>query len=289
MTTETHALGKFHDVFEDMQVWRALPCVLGFPLILRCLMLQAMSQGTHSLLFDCLHRNHRVCVVTRGAAGVRGVMTGLISAFDKHCNLVLRDTQEEWALLSPSTFVAPTTADAADAGSDAREARSSETNPQQHGASSKSQPASKDQGSSRPAPLSSTSLAVTAISETAGMAPHSSSAASPSSSSIPLTPHFQTPHWGTYKSPPATISPAQCHLLRHSLLPPLPPGRAYAFVRKSHSQLLLLGNNVVLIYRADAAAPASHAAAELESAAQGSMASADSAHGEDSASKRVKL
>jgi hypothetical protein len=65
-------------VFEDMQVLHVPPCVFGFSLILRRLMLQAMSQGTHSLLFDCLHRNHRVCVVTRGAVGVRGVMTGLI-------------------------------------------------------------------------------------------------------------------------------------------------------------------------------------------------------------------
>lgn len=79
VTTETHALDKFHDVFEDMQV-----CLPPLKLVARervltyTCMLQAMSQGTHSLLFDCLHHNHRVCVVTRGPAGVRGIMTGFI-------------------------------------------------------------------------------------------------------------------------------------------------------------------------------------------------------------------
>ena len=45
------------------------------------------------------------------------------------------------------------------------------------------------------------------------------------------------------------ITHAQCRLLRPHLLPPLPPDRRYAFVRKKHAQLLLLGNNVVLINR----------------------------------------
>ncbi len=80
ITTETHALDKFHDVFEDMQVslLPLKPSPPPPPCATRDVTLQAMSRGTHSLLFECLHQNHRVCVVTRGPAGVRGVMTGFI-------------------------------------------------------------------------------------------------------------------------------------------------------------------------------------------------------------------
>ena len=72
------------------------------------------------------------------------------------------------------------------------------------------------------------------------------------------------PHWGSYDSPPTNILPDQCRLLRPNILPKLSPGCSYAFVRKSHSQLLLLGNNVVIIHRADTPARVPIAAATKE-------------------------
>jgi hypothetical protein len=99
------------------------------------------------------------------------------------------------------------------------------------------------------------------------------------------------PHWGSYHSPPTILSRTQCRFLRHKLLPSLPPGRTYAFVYKSHSQLLLLGNNVVLVYRAGPAT-----AATLESTPRGVGARSASAdcerdglQEEERASKKVKL
>ena len=72
------------------------------------------------------------------------------------------------------------------------------------------------------------------------------------------------PHWGSYDSPPTNILPDQCRLVRPNILPKLSPGCSYAFVRKSHSQLLLLGNNVVIIHRADTPARVPIAAATKE-------------------------
>ena len=93
--------------------------------------------------------------------------------------------------------------------------------------------------------------------------------AAPSSSLLPSSAGSHSvdvaaPHWGSYDSPPTNILPDQCRLLRPNILPKLSPGCSYAFVRKSHSQLLLLGNNVVIIHRADTPARVPIAAAAKE-------------------------
>ena len=93
--------------------------------------------------------------------------------------------------------------------------------------------------------------------------------AAPSSSLLPSSAGSHSidvaaPHWGSYDSPPTNILPDQCRLLRPNILPKLSPGCSYAFVRKSHSQLLLLGNNVVIIHRADTPARVPIAAATKE-------------------------
>lgn len=58
-----------------------------------------MTQGPLLLLRDWYAQRQRVRVVTRHERGVRGVAVGLLLAFDKHLNLVLRDVEETYTVL----------------------------------------------------------------------------------------------------------------------------------------------------------------------------------------------
>ena len=123
--------------------------------------------------------------------------------------------------------------------------------------------------------------------------------AAPSSSLLPSSAGSHSidvaaPHWGSYDSPPTNILPDQCRLLRPNILPKLSPGCSYAFVRKSHSQLLLLGNNVVIIHRADTPARVPIAAATKEEGPRDVRSSSasgmfDALDDKERSGKRVKL
>lgn len=52
--------------------------------------------GPLFVLRQCRDQQARVKVWTRGPAGVRGVLTGFIAAFDKHWNLALTDVDEQF-------------------------------------------------------------------------------------------------------------------------------------------------------------------------------------------------
>lgn len=58
--------------------------------------------GPLGLLARSLREKTKVLVVTRHKNGVRGVCTGLLAAFDRHFNLVLRDVDERYAILTKS-------------------------------------------------------------------------------------------------------------------------------------------------------------------------------------------
>jgi len=54
------------------------------------------TSGPLFVLKQCREEKKRVRVWTRGVAGVRGVATGFIAAFDKHWNLALTDVDEQF-------------------------------------------------------------------------------------------------------------------------------------------------------------------------------------------------
>ena len=56
-------------------------------------------EGPLSVLEKAMRTKQRVLVVTRHGSGVRGVCLGLVSAFDKHFNVVLRDVDERYTVL----------------------------------------------------------------------------------------------------------------------------------------------------------------------------------------------
>jgi len=60
--------------------------------------MEEFTSASGPLFMLRLYRDHktRVKVTTRGVAGVRGVTSGFIAAFDKHWNLVLTDVDEEF-------------------------------------------------------------------------------------------------------------------------------------------------------------------------------------------------
>ena len=165
------------------------------------------------------------------------------SAFDKHCNLVLRDTQEEWALLCPSAAAAPPTATHVDSNAAFSSALGSDS------------------------PTSEQLFPPQEAASKSGTVPEKRDNLAPSTATSGIK--HTAPHWGSYHSPPTTIPLAQCRLLRPSLLPSLPAGRCYAYVRKSHAQLLLLGNNVIIVHRADGSAKSARQAPPGDAQQQG--------------------
>lgn len=60
---------------------------------------EMVKDGPLSLLRRAMQQRHRVRVVTRHATGVRGVAVGYIQAFDRLCNLVLADVEEQYTVL----------------------------------------------------------------------------------------------------------------------------------------------------------------------------------------------
>lgn len=59
----------------------------------------AVREGPLLLLRACMQSRRSVRVVTRHAAGVRGAATGVLVAYDKYCNLILRDVEEHYTVL----------------------------------------------------------------------------------------------------------------------------------------------------------------------------------------------
>lgn len=51
---------------------------------------------TFSLLFDLMQQKKRVVVVTRSRSKITGVLVGWIKGFDRHCNLLLHDVDEQF-------------------------------------------------------------------------------------------------------------------------------------------------------------------------------------------------
>mmetsp|Transcript_12342 Transcript_12342/g.31360 ORF Transcript_12342/g.31360 Transcript_12342/m.31360 type:complete len:189 (+) Transcript_12342:32-598(+) len=56
--------------------------------------------GPLGLLDKCMLSKAKVLVVTRHKKGIRGVCTGIVVAFDRHMNLILRDVDEQYTVLS---------------------------------------------------------------------------------------------------------------------------------------------------------------------------------------------
>lgn len=67
----------------------------------------------------------RVRVTTRHARGVRGVAVGFLAAFDRHCNLLLKDVDEAFTVLATAQHLreAAAAASSADAADPPRRAR----------------------------------------------------------------------------------------------------------------------------------------------------------------------
>lgn len=59
---------------------------------------RATCEGPFSVLHACRASQSRVRVMTRHGKGVRGVCTGVVVAFDKHLNLLLRDVEEDYTV-----------------------------------------------------------------------------------------------------------------------------------------------------------------------------------------------
>lgn len=55
--------------------------------------------GPLALLLTAYRARSRVRVVTRHERGIRGVATGVLIAFDKHMNLILKDVEERYTVL----------------------------------------------------------------------------------------------------------------------------------------------------------------------------------------------
>ena len=60
---------------------------------------EQVRQGPLLLLRRWCEQRQAVRVVTRHERGVRGAAVGTLLAFDKHCNLVLRDVEETYTVL----------------------------------------------------------------------------------------------------------------------------------------------------------------------------------------------
>jgi len=60
----------------------------------RDLMEQSLLFGPMSVLRNLFQKKKRVRVLIRGAAQIKSHLTGLLRAFDKHCNLILIDVHE---------------------------------------------------------------------------------------------------------------------------------------------------------------------------------------------------
>jgi small nuclear ribonucleoprotein (snRNP)-like protein len=76
----------------------------------------AAGGGPLTLLASALARRARVRVVTRHATGVRGTAFGFLRAFDRFCNLVLYDVEEQYTVLLRTTREEPDDADEAATG-----------------------------------------------------------------------------------------------------------------------------------------------------------------------------
>lgn len=59
---------------------------------------RAPKEGPFSILHACRASQMRVRVMTRHGRGIRGVCTGVVVAFDKHLNLLLRDVEEDYTV-----------------------------------------------------------------------------------------------------------------------------------------------------------------------------------------------
>ncbi|UPQ97497.1 hypothetical protein HOP50_01g07910 [Chloropicon primus] len=60
---------------------------------------KAGALGPLGVLEKAMRTGQKVMVVTRHKSGIRGVCLGLVAAFDKHFNLVLRDVDERYTVL----------------------------------------------------------------------------------------------------------------------------------------------------------------------------------------------
>lgn len=59
------------------------------------IIMDALKDGPCAVLHKL--QRQRVCVVTRYVNSVRGLVTGVLVAFDKHMNLILRDVEESYS------------------------------------------------------------------------------------------------------------------------------------------------------------------------------------------------
>jgi small nuclear ribonucleoprotein (snRNP)-like protein len=61
------------------------------------------KEGPLEILYNAMMRRKRIRVLVRYATSIRGTLTGHLLAFDKHCNMLLKDVDEVYSPVSENT------------------------------------------------------------------------------------------------------------------------------------------------------------------------------------------